>query len=50
LGKERRNGCPVRASVVVPYERNYLLNPAHPDFPKIRFSAPKPFVFDKRLK
>jgi RES domain-containing protein len=37
-------------SVVVPNERNYLLNPAHPDFSKIRFSAPKPFVFDKRLK
>ena len=37
-------------SAVVPNERNYLLNPAHPDFSKIRFSAPKPFVFDKRLK
>jgi RES domain-containing protein len=37
-------------SVVVPNERNYLLNPAHPDFSKIRFSAPRPFVFDKRLK
>ena len=37
-------------SVVVPNERNYLLNPAHPDFSKIRFSAPKPFVFDKRLE
>jgi RES domain-containing protein len=37
-------------SVVVPNERNYLLNPAHPDFSKILFSAPKRFVFDKRLK
>jgi len=37
-------------SVVVPNERNYLLNPAHPDFSKIRFFAPKPFVFDRRLK
>jgi RES domain-containing protein len=37
-------------SVVVPAERNYLLNPAHPDFTKIRFSVPKPFVFDKRLR
>lgn len=37
-------------SVVVPNERNYLLNPAHPDFSRIRFSVPKPFVFDKRLK
>jgi hypothetical protein len=37
-------------SVVVPNERNYLLNPAHPDFSKIRFFAPKPFVFDRRLR
>ena len=37
-------------SAVVPNERNYLLNPAHPDFSIIRFSAPKAFVFDKRLK
>ncbi len=37
-------------SVVVPNERNYLLNPAHPDFSKIRLSAPQPFVFDKRLE
>jgi RES domain-containing protein len=37
-------------SAVVPNERNYLLNPAHPDFKKIRFSAPVPFVFDPRLK
>jgi RES domain-containing protein len=37
-------------SVVVPNERNYLLNPAHSDFSRIRFSAPQPFVFDKRLQ
>jgi RES domain-containing protein len=37
-------------SVIVPDERNYLVNPAHPDFSLVRFSHPKPFVFDPRLK
>jgi RES domain-containing protein len=37
-------------SAVVPDERNYLINPLHPDFVQVRFSAPKPFVFDPRLK
>ena len=37
-------------SVVVPSERNYLLNPAHPDFAKIRFFPPRPFAFDRRLR
>ena len=37
-------------SVIVPSERNYLLNPAHPDFAGIRFFPPRPFTFDRRLK
>jgi RES domain-containing protein len=37
-------------SAVVPDERNYLVNPLHPDFALIRFRPPKPFVFDRRLK
>ena len=37
-------------SVIIPSERNYLLNPAHPDFARIRFSPPRPFRFDRRLK
>jgi RES domain-containing protein len=37
-------------SSIVPRERNYLLNPNHPDFAKIRFGAPEPFQFDSRLK
>lgn len=37
-------------SAVMPHERNYLLNPAHPDFSKIGFGAPEPFTFDPRLK
>lgn len=36
-------------SVIVPEERTLLLNVKHPDFQKIVFSAPRPFVFDRRL-
>ncbi len=36
-------------SSVVPRERNYILNPAHPDFGRIRFANPEPFYFDNRL-
>jgi RES domain-containing protein len=37
-------------SAVIPNERNYLLNPKHPDFALIKFRDPQPFVFDPRLK
>lgn len=37
------------ASVVVPRECNYLLNPAHPDFARIRVEPPAIFQFDARL-
>ena len=37
------------ASVVVPHEHNYLLNPAHPDFAKITTDPPALFHFDPRL-
>lgn len=36
-------------SAVIPRERKYLLNPAHPDFARIRFHSPEPFYFDNRL-
>jgi RES domain-containing protein len=36
-------------SVLVPKSWNYLLNPAHRDFVKIRITGPMPFVFDSRL-
>jgi RES domain-containing protein len=36
-------------SAVVPAEKNYLLNPAHPDFAKIRPGTPQRFSFDRRL-
>ncbi len=36
-------------SAVIPRERNYILNPAHPNFRQLRFSDPEPFYFDERL-
>lgn len=36
-------------SALVPDETNFLLNPAHPDFPKIEIGTPQPFRFDPRL-
>lgn len=37
-------------SAIVPPERNYLLNPAHTDFGKIRRGTPEPFSLDPRLR
>jgi RES domain-containing protein len=36
-------------SAVVPWEHNYLLNPAHPAFARIRVDPPALFHFDERL-
>lgn len=36
-------------SVVVPFERNFLLNPAHPEFAAITLEPQLPFYFDERL-
>jgi RES domain-containing protein len=36
-------------SAVIPAERNFLINPLHPDFGKLGFGKPEPFSFDPRL-
>lgn len=36
-------------SAVVPGEFNYLLNPAHPDFRRVKLGPAEPFSFDPRL-
>jgi RES domain-containing protein len=36
-------------STVVPQERNYVLNPAHRDFKRIRIGEPQAFTFDPRM-
>jgi len=37
-------------SVIVPGESNFLLNPNHPGFRKLKFGPPTPYQFDPRLK
>jgi RES domain-containing protein len=36
-------------SAVIPTEQNYLLNPAHRDFKRIRLHKPVAFRFDPRM-
>ena len=36
-------------SVIIRNEQNFLFNPAHPDFKKIKIGKPEPFTFDPRL-
>jgi RES domain-containing protein len=36
-------------SIVVPQERNYLMNPDHPRFSQLTWSVPQPFRIDPRL-
>ena len=36
-------------SVIISAELNYLLNPGHSDFKRIRIGKPMPFSFDPRL-
>jgi RES domain-containing protein len=37
-------------SALIPQELNYLLNPLHPRFKRIRIGRPEPFAFDPRLR
>lgn len=37
-------------SAIIPHEWNYLLNPAHPDFARVKLLRTEPFVFDPRIK
>ena len=36
-------------SAIIENEWNYLINPRHPNFARLKFSPPKPFSFDGRL-
>jgi len=47
--QSKRSAVLAVPSVLVPGELNYLLNPGHPDFRKIRIGKPVPFAFDPRL-
>jgi RES domain-containing protein len=37
-------------SVIIRSEFNFLINPAHPDFARIKVGKPRSFRFDRRLK
>jgi RES domain-containing protein len=47
--KQARSAVLELPSVIIPSESNYLLNPAHPDFKKIKIGDPTPFAWDPRL-
>jgi RES domain-containing protein len=47
--QEARSAVLALPSVIIPEEFNFLLNPAHPDFPKISIGKPERFEFDPRL-
>jgi RES domain-containing protein len=36
-------------SVVIPHERNFIINPRHGDFAKLAIGSPEPFTFDPRM-
>jgi RES domain-containing protein len=46
---ERKRSSVLSVPSVIVGERNYVLNPAHPDFARIKFAEPEPFGFDLRL-
>jgi len=48
--KEQRSAVLSVPSSVITSERNFVLNPAHPDFSEIHFSVPQRFIFDPRLR
>jgi RES domain-containing protein len=47
--RRRRTAVLEVPSVIVPSEKNYLLDPHHPDFARLRVSRPARFVFDPRM-
>jgi RES domain-containing protein len=47
--RSRRTAVLYVPSAVIPHEQNVLLNPLHPDFPKIRLCEAEPFSFDPRM-
>jgi RES domain-containing protein len=46
---EARSALLRAPSVVVPNESDYVINPLHPHFPRIRRDRPVAFPFDRRL-
>ena len=47
--REARSAVLAVPSAIIPAETNFVINPAHPDFRRIRIGKPKPFEFDPRV-
>lgn len=47
--RSQRSLVLVVPSVVARLEFNAVVNPAHPDFPRVRVSAPESVIWDRRL-
>jgi len=47
--EERKTAVLAVPSAVVPQEKNYLLNPGHPEFRRITVGKPQPFSLDLRM-
>lgn len=47
--KRRQTAILKVPSAIVPYEYNYILNPAHSDFCRLQIGSPQRFRFDTRL-
>ena len=48
--RESRSAVLAVPSALVPEESNYLINPGHPDFKKLKIGKPVPFSIDPRLR
>lgn len=46
---EARSAVLELPSMIIPGESNFLLNPQHRDFKKIKIGKPEPFAFEPRL-
>jgi RES domain-containing protein len=49
FARRRREAILVVPSALAPDESNWLLNPDHPEFRRVRIHPPEPFVYDARF-
>lgn len=49
FARRRREAILVVPSALAPDESNWLLNPDHPDFRRVRIRPPEPFAYDARF-
>jgi RES domain-containing protein len=47
--RQRQSAILIVPSVLAPTESNWLINPRHPEFRKIRVKPAKPFLYDPRF-